>query len=291
MKRFIYLLLTVLIFIILNTSCNKQSNTKQYSNENEADNNISEISNAAPAPSNQQNNQVLQKLYSYPQNGIPVLMYHSISTEPDNTLCVSKEQFGEEMAWLHSNNYHTLSMDDFYEALINRGRLPENPVLITFDDGYKDNYEAARPILEQYGYVATFFIVTDYVNQYRIDWDQLKDLISKGNSIGSHSVGHRDLSTLSAEQQEKELKDSKQILEDHLGISIKAFCFPSGKFDQTTLTLLPEAGYALSFSTKSGKVHIGDNRYSLNRVGIMGGSSLSKFISQVSYHCNVDSGI
>ena len=178
-----------------------------------------------------------------------------------------------------------MSIDEFYEALINQGPVPENPVLITFDDGYIDNYTADWPILKQYGFTATFFIITQYVNPSRMDWEQLIELIGQGNSIGSHTVNHYDLSTLSAAQQKKEIDDSKGILEDKLGIPIKAFCFPSGKYNCTTLKLLSESGYSLGFTTKSGRVHSGDDSFLLKRVRIWGGMTSSQFIKQVAKTC------
>jgi peptidoglycan/xylan/chitin deacetylase (PgdA/CDA1 family) len=219
---------------------------------------------------------------SFPKSGIPVLMYHSISTDEKNSLCVSEDQFKGEMEWLHQNAYHTISIDEFYEALMNQGSVPENPILITFDDGYTDNFTTAWPILKEYGFTATFFIITDYVSPSRIEWEQLSELVEQGNSIGSHTIHHYDLSKLSAVLQKKEIADSKSILDEKLDVTVKAFCYPSGKYNQTTLKLLSESGYSLGFSTKSGRVHAGDDPLLLKRVRIWGGMTSTEFIKQVS---------
>jgi len=116
-----------------------------------------------------------------------------------------------------------------------------------------------------------------------MDWDQLKELVNKGNSIGSHTVHHLDLANLSEEKQKQEMSESKQILEEHLGISIKALCFPSGKYNETTVKLLPELGYSLGFTTKPGRVFSGNSQYELHRVRIPNGMSLTGFINSVSY--------
>lgn len=220
---------------------------------------------------------------TFPESGVPVLMYHSISSKYDSSICVSEKQFRAQMEWLRDNGYHAVSIDEFYEALAENGALPEKPVLITFDDGFKDNYKAAWPILKEYSFTGTFFVVTGKIDSYNLDWDELKQLIEDGNSIGSHSVTHRDLSCLSAAQQEKELRESKRTLEEGLGTTIKAFCFPFGKYNKTTLSLLPELGYSLSFTTRSGKVCFGDNEYLLKRVHVEGGMSMANFKKQVSY--------
>lgn len=217
----------------------------------------------------------------FPESGVPVLMYHSISSKYDNSICVSEGQFRKQMAWLRDNGYHSVSADAFYAGLTENGPLPEKPVLITFDDGFKDNYKVAWPILQEYGFTATFFVVAGKIDAYNLNWDELAQLIENGNSIGSHSVTHRDLSCLTAAQQEKELRESKRILEEGLDMTIRAFSFPFGKYNKVTLSLLPELGYALSFTTRSGRVHSGDSAYLLKRIHVVGGMSMADFKQQI----------
>ncbi len=232
----------------------------------------------SPSPANSRKMPDNAKMVKYPENGLPVLMYHSISTNPKNNLCVSEEQFDAEMEWLYSQNYYTLSMDEFCEALSDGASIPEKSVLITFDDGYPDNYKAAWPILKKYDFVATFFIITGTVETSSgMTWEQLKELVQGGNSIGSHTVHHHDLSTLSEAQQEKELGDSKKILEDNLGINVKAICFPSGKYNESTLRILPTLGYKVGVTTKGGDARRSDGQFTLCRIRIFGGMSLAGF--------------
>jgi peptidoglycan/xylan/chitin deacetylase (PgdA/CDA1 family) len=215
----------------------------------------------------------------FPEAGIPVLMYHSISTIPGNSLGVPVQQFTEEMEWLHSRNYHTLSLEEFYQALVNQAPVPDKPVLLTFDDGYVDNYTSAWPVLRQYGFRATFFIISNSIGNDNMNWDQLHELVLQGNSIGCHTVHHYDLSALSGKQLENELTVSKQELENRLGVSIYALCFPSGRYNSTTLELIPKLGYKLGFTTISGKVHPGDELMTLKRIRISGGMPLASFQS------------
>ena len=220
------------------------------------------------------------KLSEFPTEGIPVLMYHSISTIPGNTLGVPVQQFAEEMAWLHRQNYTTLSLEEFYEALVNKTPIPEKPIVLTFDDGYSDNYEAAWPILRPYGFKATFFVTTSSVGPGMMNWDQLNLLVHEGNSVASHTVHHYDLATLSSQQQADELSLSKKDVETHLSNRVNALCFPSGRYNQTTLELMPKLGYTLGFTTESGKVHMGDNPQTLKRLRISGGMSITSFQKQ-----------
>ena len=99
-------------------------------------------------------------------------------------------------------------------------------------------------------------------------------------NVGSHSVHHYDLATLSTRQQKDELSLSKKELENHLGISVQALCFPSGRYNKTTLELMPTLGYRLGFITKTGKVHLGDDLLTLKRLRISGGMSLTSFKKQ-----------
>lgn len=264
-KISIIILAFIALAFIINNS-HKQSNIHLKADSSDGNGNTSSEMQP-PQPKN-------ANLYKFPETGIPVLMFHSISTKPGNTLCVSENQFKEEMAWLKSQNYHTITLDELYQALTNNALLPEKPILLTFDDGYADNFKQAWPILQQYGFWATFFIA---VNYNKMDWNELKELVRQGNSIGSHTVTHLDLTTRSAKQQEIELTKSKQILKDQLSINIIAFCYPSGRYNKTTLGLVEKSGYKLGFTTNSGKVHFGDDLYTLKRIRVSSGISLAAF--------------
>lgn len=223
------------------------------------------------------------QLTPFPKNGIPVLMYHSISSVENNSLCVPREQFLEEIQWLSKNNYYTLSIEEFRKALTGGEMVPENSILITFDDGYVDNYTCALPILKDYGMRATYFIITGSVGTSGyLDWDQLKEMVKANSSVGSHTVCHYDLKTLADAHQEIELRESKKVLEERLGIKVTAFCYPSGKYNNTTLNLLPETGYDLAFTTKSGRVRRDGGALELRRIRVWSGMTLQAFIKQVS---------
>jgi|GEM_PF-2129079 len=245
--------------------------TEAYSKSNPA------FSVAAKSTAKHPTHTLIPFLGFYPTKGIPVLMYHSINTLPGNTLGVPVKQFAEEMEWLRSHRYHTLTMDEFCEAFLNGAPVPEKPIVITFDDGYIDNYTAALPILQFYGHKATFFIITGMVGKNMMNWEQINGLVRQGNSIGSHTVRHLDLRTLSAVQQESELGNSKYDLENHLGTTIKAFCFPSGRYNGNTLSILSKSGYKVAFTTQPGVVRLKDNPMTLKRVRIPGGIPIEQF--------------
>lgn len=265
----------IIVLALICCSCAVINLYKKRSNE--LSDNGSKKLNVTPAPVTQPKNEDMPNLYKFPEEGIPVLMYHSISTVPNNSLCLPEKQFSEEIEWLSSQNHHCLTIEEFYSALVNNAALPKKPILLTFDDGYSDNYKAALPILKKFNFKGTFFLIINSIGTERMSWDQIKELVHEGNSIGSHSLKHPDLSILSAKQQEDEIITSKQKLEDNLGISINSFCFPSGRYNQTTLELLKKSGYLLGFSTRTGKVHLGDNQFILKRIRIPAGMTLTTF--------------
>ena len=219
---------------------------------------------------------------NFPENGLPVLMYHSISTKYDRSICVSAESFENQIKWMYDNGYHSINADQLFEAFEYDVPLPDKAVMITFDDGFGDNYKVAWPILQKYGFVATFFIVTDYVKPYSIDWEQLQDLVASGNSIGSHTVHHYNMASLNTYQQEKELRESKKALEEGLGISIRTFCYPYGGYNKSTTSLVQQTGYSLCFTTNEGRVFYNSDHLKLKRVHVCGGICLNDFIKKVS---------
>lgn len=130
----------------------------------------------------------------------------------------------------------------------------DNPVVLTFDDGYKDFYTNAFPILKKYKFKSTIFIITDKVGQNGyMTWEDLSELSESGLvEIGSHSISHPDLSKTSESLQKEQLLKSKSEIETNLGIEVVSFCYPSGKYNETTLRLLPITGYKYAVTTRAG---------------------------------------
>ena len=121
------------------------------------------------------------KNYNNKNIKIPILMYHSINdNDPKNKMVLPINMFKEQMLWLKENDFNTLTLDEAMIALENDS-IPENPVVITFDDGYIDNYENAFPILKENNIKATFFIITTFVdNGYYMSSDMLKEMQNTG---------------------------------------------------------------------------------------------------------------
>ena len=169
---------------------------------------------------------------------IPILMYHSISDDdPNNNLLVPPSMFEEQMAWLEANEFTAMNLDEALEAM-ETGRVPKRPVVITFDDGYSDNYTSAFPSLKNHGLKATFFVITDGVdNGYYMSTDMLKEMQAAGMSIENHTANHLELDKLSREDAYDSIKRAQDFLRNNIGADANYLCYPVGKYNDETIEI------------------------------------------------------
>ena len=207
-----------------------------------------------------------------PPGGIPVLNYHQINDTDENLLTVSTAEFEAQMAWLEENGYQTITAAELADALEGKKTLPDRPVLITFDDGYIDNYRCAFPILKKHNMKACIFLISEYVSLYPnyLTWEQLAEMQASGIEFGSHTVDHNVLTELSPNSVNHELADSKRVLENRLGRPVKFLAYPCGYTNEYIKKRVHTEGYRAAFTVNLGNVHPGDDLYALNRVPIFG---------------------
>lgn len=191
---------------------------------------------------------------------IPVLMYHHVGDIPATAmkdkirvgLTVSIKTFQKQLASIKKMGYSSITFRDFSSAINNGVCLPSKPIILTFDDGYSDNWDSAA-ILKQNHMQAVYFIITGKVGLANyLNWDQIHTLAHDNNEIGSHTVSHPDLTTLSNSPKslEKEIVTSKNILEQQ-GFSVISFAYPSGKYNKAIATLVGE-NYLFARTTHPG---------------------------------------
>lgn len=216
-------------------------------------------------------------------NAIPILMYHSIAYEKKNELRVPIENFSQQMKYLKDNNYKTLTMEELYKHLKNNEPFPDKSIVLTFDDGYTDNFLSAYPILKENGFTATIFVITDTIDKdsYYLNSKQLLELHKNGIDIGSHTTNHEKLNKASYEDQLKTLKTSKEVLEKLLNTKIDYIAYPYGKWNEDTLRATKDAGYTLGVTTVQKWTHSEDNILTLNRVRIKASDDMATFIKKV----------
>lgn len=157
-------------------------------------------------------------------------------------------------------------MDQFSDDLKRGTTSPvTKPVVITFDDGWKNQYQNALPLLKKYGYTATFFVYTNPIGKYPVfmSWSNIKELIASGMTIGDHTLSHPYLSKLSPKELEHEVVDARKALESNLGITVRHFASPFGYTSPALVELLRKENFETGRTTYKGTQHTEDSRLAL----------------------------
>ena len=214
-----------------------------------------------------------------------VLNYHKIANE-HKSLSVTLDDFEQHMKWLQEYGFTCITPGQLYDFVANGAELPEKPVLITFDDGYKDNYTNAFPIMKKYGMKGTIFVVTGFLGVYDnyLTWDQAKELLDAGFNIESHTYSHKSMTEASDEDITKELVKSRQTIKEKLGIDSDFMAYPTGTYNLHIAELVKEAGYKGAFTIKYDNVSRDSNVYALERVPVFHTSETNKdFLERLQY--------
>jgi peptidoglycan/xylan/chitin deacetylase (PgdA/CDA1 family) len=212
--------------------------------------------------------------------GIPVLNYHSVAIDPGNIVVITPEKLAEQMAYLHDHGYTPLSLEAFIRLMEGdiSEKAPEKPVLLTFDDGYLDNYEQAMPILAKYGFPATLFVSPGMTEQDGyLNWEQIKKMQAGGWAIQPHGMSHPHLPKLTAEEQAYEIVEARKLIEEHLGTKADVFCYPYGERNKTTLKLLKQHGFRYAFTIDQGLATNEQSPFLLKRLFVNGEEDLQAF--------------
>lgn len=209
---------------------------------------------------------------------LPILMYHRIdalkSTLPTTTrrLTVAPEAFRRQMHWLVQRGFTTVTQRQLLEALRGERPLPRKPVMITFDDGYRDVFANAAPILQRLGLRATAYVITDRISNGDpsfLTWGRLRALEALGVEIGSHTATHADLTTLTNQRAMDELVRSRRALADKLGHPVPWLAYPFGAHDERVVQLARRAGYAVAVTTVHGVRHAASRPLELRRLRVL----------------------
>lgn len=200
---------------------------------------------------------------------IPVLLYHRIGYTA-GPLTIVPERLEADLRLLRDFGYHTLTLEQFQSYVFNRtGDLPDNPLLITFDDGYLDNYQYAYPLLKKYGMTGTFFIITGLLwEQDRLRPEHIVEMAQAGMSFGSHTVSHRQLGQLSGADVQDELNSSRSTMESVLAKPVQLLAYPQGSYNAQTIQAAREKGYIGAFTTAYGTCSRSADFFELKRIPV-----------------------
>ena len=220
-----------------------------------------------------------------PNVAVPILYYHYIRTiapTPQNLLSfdlsIPPGLFARQMALLHVEGAHTITLATLMQALRGRTRLPSHPVVLTFDDGYADFATAAEPVLQKYGFVATAFVVSGFVNRPRyMTAAQVRQMDADGMVIGAHTVHHVDLASIPPAAARTEIDNSLAALEVLLGHPVLDFAYPYGGFSAAVEQLVQQAGFRDAVTTVGGVVQSLTGCFAFHRTDIGGAPSLADF--------------
>lgn len=214
---------------------------------------------------------------------VPVLYYHSIAVQAGNELRMPPDKFQKQMSYLSKHGYHVISMDELYQCLYDGKTFPSKPVVISFDDGYSDNFTNAFPIMQKYGYTATVFMISSYINESAaLSAEQLKALQNAGWIIGGHTENHTDLTKVSSTQVVSELQHSRKTIEAITGKPLKYFAYPYGGYDTPAMNEVRNDGYSLAFSTVRGWASKNFNPLAVPRVYCYASMSMDEFARRIS---------
>ncbi|BBB90047.1 MAG TPA: polysaccharide deacetylase family protein [Methylomusa anaerophila] len=220
------------------------------------------------------------------QDGIPVLLYHHVGNDDGGLprLTITADEFERQVALLHNAGFETISPEQLI-AYMKREEvsLPERPILITFDDGYDDNYANALPILQKYGFKAVFFVVGINVDRaQRLSAQQVREMAKSGFAIGGHSMTHSDLTQLSGPELEHEILDNKRQLEGITHQESLFFSYPYGFFNLRSWKKIESAGYQGAFTVLSGVNKAGrDNIFLLRRIPIFSTTDFDALLARL----------
>jgi len=221
---------------------------------------------------------------------LPILMYHHIrpidarisADRYARELTLPADEFDVQLRYLTDRGFKTITMADLALQLQGRKDLPTRAVILTFDDGYDDNYLYAYPLLRRYQLSGTFFITTGLIDlDGYMTFPQLRIMVGGGMEAGSHLLSHSDLTQLSVAQRDKELRESKRELEAETGRAIQALSYPGGAFSPEVVAATRKAGYTTAVTTQYGAVHDGLRPLELPRIRISGWENLASFRSKI----------
>ena len=208
----------------------------------------------------------------YIHEQVPILMYHEVNDLLANSLYLSVADFTAHLDYFEQAGITPISMQQLYDHWFCGANLPEKPVVLTFDDGYVSMYNTVYPLLRDRGWTGTFFCITDArLGENSLSEQMIAEMAANGMEIGSHTVSHWELDSLSDSSLTRQLQESKAVLTDITGCEITALCYPAGKYNDDTQTAAAQAGYLCAVTTKNGFAEKSQGMFALKRIRVSEG--------------------
>jgi peptidoglycan/xylan/chitin deacetylase (PgdA/CDA1 family) len=216
-------------------------------------------------------------------------MYHVIAAPPPGApfpgLYVSPAQFAEQMQALKDGGWRAVTLDQLAAnwrtgASLGAGK----PIVLTFDNGYQSQFTQALPVLQRLGWVGDENIQLSGLppSQGGLGQSQIRGLVAAGWELDTQGFSHADLITLGAERLNYEVAVTRRTLQQRYHVPVNWFCYPSGHYDATVVSVVKAAGYAGSTTVVPGWAHPRDDPYRLHRLRVLGGTTGQALLAQVS---------
>ena len=218
---------------------------------------------------------------------MPILMYHHIENPPPGAdavrrdLSVRPKDFEKQLAYLKQQGYESITLNDLTLHLTVGKPLPPRPIILTFDDGYANAYTDAFPLLQQYGFVGTFFLISEPVDAGDpnfLSWAEVEEMYAAGMRFEPHSYNHPDMRNRGFDFVVFQVLAPKEAIEARTGEPCRFFAYPAGRHDQFVIDVLRSAYFWGAVLTEQGATHTADDLFTLRRVRVHGGDDLSAFI-------------
>ena len=204
-------------------------------------------------------------------------MYHHVAPARRGSalLWVTRAQFARELAYLRDHGYHTVTLRQVYERWSQGAALPARPVVLSFDDGYLDQYRYAAHLLRRYGDMAVLNLIVHNLGR-ALTIAMVSRMAAWGWELDSHTITHRDLTRLSPTTVAYELKGSRDLLQRYFHVPVEFFCYPGGTYDAAVEAAVRHAGYLAATSVWFGLARPGE-LFALPRIVVFGGEPLKVF--------------
>lgn len=234
---------------------------------------------------------------------VPILTYHSID-DSGSVISTPPHEFRDQMQILQDRRFNIISLNNLVNFMRNKQPLPSKTAVITFDDGFKNFYLKAYPILQEFGFSATVFLVPGYIGKTSrwnatlrgmpvldlLEWRQIKEMVNKGIDFGAHSMSHEVLTKLPIEEVHREINQSKLAIQNHLERDNMFFAYPYGSTNMEIKAVV-QAGFQGACGTCMDFVRTDSDIYELPRIDMFyfSNNSFFRYIGTFvfSCYCNV----
>jgi peptidoglycan/xylan/chitin deacetylase (PgdA/CDA1 family) len=224
----------------------------------------------------------------HPHNrAVPILEYHVIGTPPSGApfpeLYVTRSDFHAQLAWLRRHGYTAVTLRRVADYWRLGYALPPHPVVVTFDDGYREDFTNVRPLLRRRHWPGVLNLAVQNVLDGKLTVRQLRALVRAGWEIDAHTLTHPDLTTLDSAELRRQVAGSRRWIRRRLGVPVDFFCYPSGRYDTAVLAAVRAAGFLGATTEQQGFASPRDGLLTLDRVKVNGSDGVAGLAAKLRY--------